>query len=138
MPAERTPSCGLRHQRLERVEEQVAENARLSAAQAVEIAHIRTRVEGLSQAHEATLVAVRASTEASTRLAETLESVVERVDGLVTDYNVHKVDAERDRHTWPRLAIWLWGSSLTAGFSFAALIATNWSAIAAFIRRVEG
>lgn len=127
--------CSLRHQRLEKVEALAAKTALTVHGHALDIQHLGSRVNGLAHAHDATLVAVRASTDASTRLSQTLERVDSRLDCLMTDYSAHKVDAERDKRTWPRLAIWLWTASLTAGVSLFLWVASNWRFIIDFIQR---
>jgi hypothetical protein len=134
-PPDRRASSVLHHQRLSAVELLAAKTAREVSVHTAQIGSIDDRVDGLAHAHEATLIAVRASTDASGRLSSTLERVGGRLDDLLTDYGRHVVDNEKEKRRWPTVAIWLWGSSLAAGASTLLWIWSNWETVSGWIAR---
>jgi hypothetical protein len=120
------PPCSLRHQRLRRLEELAAKTAVTVHGHTVTLLELGERIKGLAHAHDATLIAVRASTDASTRLSNTLERVDEKMDELIGDFVSHKIAGEKEQRSLPRLALRLWGASILFAASALLWIATNW------------
>jgi hypothetical protein len=133
-PLDRRASGVLHHQRLSAVELLAAKTAREVSVHTAQIGSIDDRVDGLAHAHEATLIAVRASTDASGRLSSTLERVGGRLDNLLTDYGRHVVENEREQRKWPAVAIWLWGSTLAAAGSLVVLLWSNWEMVSGWLK----
>lgn len=119
--------------RVEQLEAKLAKVSLQVHDHTLDLAHLGTRISGLAHAHDATLVAVRASTEASQRLSQSWERMDGRLNELLTDYSRHKLDSEREKRTWPRLALWIWGASLTAGISLGVIVLQNWRAFVQFL-----
>jgi hypothetical protein len=139
-PIDRRASSVLHFQRLSAVEHLAAKTARQVSVHTAQIGSIDDRVDGLANAHEATLIAVRASTDASGRLSSTLEHVGGRLehvggrlDELLTDYGKHVLDNEKEKRRWPTVAVWLWGSSLAFGASMLLWIWSNWGQVSAWL-----
>jgi hypothetical protein len=134
-PVDRRASNVLHFQRLERVELLAAKTSRQVAAHNAQIENIEDKVTGLAHAHDATRRSVDASTRATSRLATTLDRIDARIDTMFQEFGAHQLENERDRRRWPTVAIWLWGSSLTALGSIALLVWTNWPTISGWINR---
>lgn len=128
------PACAVRHERLERVEALASETAQAVHGHGLRLEHIVARVDGLAHAHDATLEAVRASTAAVDRLGLAIERFDSRMDQLVDDYAAHKRSDASDRYALPRVALWLWATSIAALGSLIALGIAEWRAVVGFVR----
>lgn len=70
------------------------------------------RITGLAHAHEATLIAVRASSDATSSLVTTLNKLDSRVDEWTATFSGHLLSDERARRSLPRIATALWMSTI--------------------------
>lgn len=119
-------ACAEHHQRIDRIERTADKTAATVIEHGVLLNRIVDRVSGLSDAHEATLIAVRASTEATSRLGTAIRKFDDKLDMFMSDYVAHKIDAERDRRSVPRVAISLWLASLGFGGMVIWFIIEHW------------
>lgn len=118
--------CAAYHQRIDRIERTAEQTAATVIEHGALLNRIADRVSGLSDAHEATLIAVRASTEATSRLGAAIRKFDDKLDLFMSDYVAHKIDAERDRRSAPRVAVSLWLASLGFGGMVIWFIIEHW------------
>lgn len=117
--------------RLDRVQRLTINTARKVLSQQTELKALASRVEGLHEAHRATIVAVEASTNASERLTQVVDKLSDRLEMLGNRIGEHEVKAEKQENSLGRTAIALWSTSLFALCSFALLL------IHPFVPRIE-
>lgn len=122
-----TLGCVAYHNRIDRIERTAEQTAATVIEHGVLLNRIVDRVSGLSDAHEATLIAVRASTEATSRLGTAIRKFDDKLDMFMSDYVAHKIDAERDRRSAPRVAVSLWLASLGFGGMVVFFILEHWA-----------
>lgn len=108
--------------RLERVQRLTINTARKVLSHQAELKALTSRVEGLHEAHRATLIAVEASTTASERLAQVVDKLSDKLDLLGSRIGEHEVKATKQENSLSRTAIALWTTTLFGFCSFALLL----------------
>lgn len=126
--------CAARFARITSLETATARVENEIGRHGAQIQHLGDKIDGLANAHQATLAAVQASTQAVDRLGHAINRFDARMDKLATDYSEHKVSAASEKYTLPRVAIWLWATSIAALGSLAALTAMEWRELLEFLR----
>jgi paraquat-inducible protein B len=137
-----TRSCGLRHERLDRIEAIAQETAQTVKGHEVKLSAIDERLTGLTHAHAATLVAVEACTRSNDRLSGAIDRLEEWLKSFSIDLAKQKDDLashqyaqSRDAYALPRVVLWLWLMTITAFGSVVAFFITEWHEIISFISK---
>lgn len=129
--------CSAYHKRIDRIERTAEQTAATVIEHGAILNRIVERVSGLADAHNATLIAVRASTEATSRLGDAIRKFDDKLDMFMSDYAEHKIDAERDRRSAPRVAVSLWLASLGFGSMVLFFIIEHWADLVRAVTAIE-
>lgn len=136
-------SCEVRHARIEKLETLAAKTAQAVNGHELRINDMEERITGLHQAHSATLIAVEACTHSNNRLSTAIDRLETWLVGWIADYDQHKsAFAEHkesnaaDKFALPRVAVWLWLSTMTAFGAVLAFLVAERHAIVAWLSKV--
>lgn len=127
--------CATRHARLTEIEVRVRAADTALAGERLRIDHLEDRVDGLGHAHQATILALEANTQALKQQAEWHSRQIDvqhrlnsSLDRLNTELNEVKFEHERDKRSLPKLAlsVWFMGVGIVALVTYWLLHNWQW------------